>query len=179
MPQLANKPHYAHIRDSASLMVNKRGNFFDSIARADFYLEPNENLIMDWEFIVKSRLDKDPGIVGYGFEFYNTDFTEIDGTINITVAESTVFTDWEFGGSLLDFYDPTFENYVDFKEQVTFNFTIEISGLEEGHGIKEFGVRQYAIVPVSGAVWLLGSGLLTIVGYKRKNSSQGLKKDNY
>ncbi len=170
VPKLANKPHYAPIKDSATLTVNKKGEFFDSLVTTVFCPPGDRSLTIDWIFKVKSKLHKDPGIVGYGFEFYNTDFTAIDGNINITYAESNVFPEWEFSDGLLDFYDPTFENYVDYNELVRFNFTMEISGLGEHQWCKQFGVRQYDIVPIPGAIWLLGSAMLGIVGFKRRKN---------
>nr|MBL0699850.1 VPLPA-CTERM sorting domain-containing protein [Desulfobacterales bacterium] len=168
VPKLAKKSHYAPIKNSATLTVNKKGEFFDSFVTTSFCPPDDGSLTIDWTFEVKSKLDKDPGIVGYGFEFYDTDFNGIDENINITFAESDVFTDWEFGDGLLDFYDPTFENCVDYNELVTFNFTMEISGLGEEQWCKQFGMRQYDIVPVPGAVWLLGSAMLAIVGIRRR-----------
>ena len=157
VPKLANKPHYAPIKDCATLTVNEEGKFFDSMAATAFYLRHGENLTIDWKFLVKSGLVKDPGIVGYGFEFYTIDlgksidlskiidlkkinkrtffddffakidkiaeninnnakginFDEIDESINITSAGSNGFPEWEFEDGLLDFYDSTFEYYVD------------------------------------------------------------------
>ncbi len=173
VPKLANKPHYAPIKDSATLTVNEKGKFFDSLVTTIFWPPDDGTLTIDWIFKVKSKLHKDPGIVGYGFEFYDPDFTAIDGNINIISAESNVFPEWEFSEGLLDFYDPTFENYVDYNEWVKFDFTMEISGLGEDQWCKQFGVRQYDIVPIPGAIWLLGSAMLGIVGFKRGKNLGG------
>ena len=167
VPKLANKPHYAPIKDSATLTVNRQGNFFDSLVRTSFSPQDDGTLTMDWTFTVRSRLHKEPGIVGYGFEFYDPRFNDIDENINIISAESNVFPEWEFSDGLLDFYDPTFENFVEFDERVRFDFTMEISGLGSRSN-KRFGVRQYDIVPIPGAVWLLGSGLIGLIGLRRR-----------
>ncbi len=167
VPKLANKPHYAPIKDSATLTVNKKGQFFDSSVKTRFSPPDDGTLTMKWKFSIQSKLHKHPGIIGYGFEFYDPDFNEIDENINITFAESDVFPEWEFSDGLLDFYDPTFENYIDYDEWVKFEFTMEISGLD-GTVEKKFGVRQYAIVPIPAAIWLIGSAMLAIVGFQRK-----------
>jgi len=167
VPKLANKPHYAPVKDSATLTVNENGNFFDSRVTTRFSPLDDGTLTMDWTFTVRSKLHKDPGIIGYGFEFYDPYFNDIDENINITSAESNVFPEWEFSDGLLDFYDPTFENYVDYNEWVKFDFTMEISGLE-GQSMKRFSVRQYDIVPIPGSLWFLGSGLIGLIGLRRK-----------
>jgi hypothetical protein len=115
----------------------------------------------------------DYGINGYGFSGITLGLKDRD-TTGLTLSNLTL------NGSLIGSYEATttYTTYTLYTGSLLNDITLtgqfvmtgDYSGNNEGtkFDLNLTGARQSAVVPIPGAAWLLGPGLLGLVGLKRK-----------
>ncbi|MDY7001560.1 MAG: VPLPA-CTERM sorting domain-containing protein [Thermodesulfobacteriota bacterium] len=138
-------------------IVNAEGNYFDKVVMGYDLGAP-----LDITFNVHNS---GPYVWSdYHFEFWNADFTEQLGGIVMEWAPATIFQNSQYDGLVLEFWAPGWQHYCEIQ-----TFSMFLNPL----GIESFGIRQVATtaVPIPGVVWLLGSGLIGLVGLRRKLKS--------
>jgi hypothetical protein len=143
-------------------VVNGNYESFDKIINMqseDFYDED------EITFLFTIRNDGPHVWHGYHFEFWNTDFTQRSAVSAGGWPGGTA----HFPNSVSDLDDYAIRFWggtVQPGEEVVLPFTIYTMTLEQ---YTSFGIRQVATtIPIPGAVWLLGSGVIALIGLRKK-----------
>lgn len=97
----------------------------------------------------------------YHFEFWNEDFTVPYLNFPLLNWGNDIFLNSSFDGSVLQFWSPDWQCFCD-----TNDFWLEID-LDQ-ITIDPFGIRQVATVPEPGTMLLLGAGLASFVGFRKR-----------
>jgi hypothetical protein len=104
---------------------------------------------------------------GYDTSTFSTTTFYYDGTEGSTFTQGSSSADWLFAGATLFGPDNSFTF-----DKILINYSINKIGdgnsLVLTHAMLTTQLQNPAAVPIPAAVWLLGSGLVGLLGFKRK-----------
>lgn len=156
---------------SAAIYNPATGHYYELVSGVgDWSQAENSAIALGGHLVtINNQAEQDWLMSNFGEARYWIGFTDmqIEGTWVWTSGEPITYTNWE-PGEPNDYWQPGGEDYAAMNWATDTGSWNDFGPDSHDIGTVQGGIAEIASVPIPAAVWFLGSGLIGIVGIRRK-----------